>query len=375
MSWAWSILVVPLFYRPFSVLCGALFAAAGCSGLDGCAGDDATRGVTSPELRPLALNWQKTADDRAAWARFMQTSVGDSVDRAVLPAHLRHGMAGLGFVADDEHTYRRVMPAAVAPAWVPMHSPRLPQVDTIAIISIARPDAGEPYIYATLRSLFATISPDIEVNVIVGDDNPAYLAADVLAHQLGAGPAGHVHVWPATAAWADHLHEHLGVHARAAWNYSRALAGYRGSRGLLLLEDDVVWAHEAAAPLAHLLGPPSPPAISLYNFFCGRLPGGSSATEGPSHILSVAARDLPWKFSRTQTMLYQAALVAPMAHYMQLRLEVLPLDLLVGEFMAEHELTFGFAEPSMVQHIGRHTTGLGSFHASPCFPPGVYPAP
>ena len=72
-------------------------------------------------------------------------------------------------------------------------------------------------------------------------------------------------------------------------------------------------------------------------------------------------------FECTQAMYFDATLAQGLGAYILLRLHEKPYDLLLGDFVRNNRLLLGYAYPSMVQHVGESTTGLGEFHQSSCF--------
>ncbi len=253
---------------------------------------------------------------------------------------------------------------------VPTQLPGMPAIDAIAVISIYREDVPQQYIYPMLRSTFDAFEADIEINVLVGNADGAYLATEVLKTELGASRAARVHVWTTAAETADFLGHHFERRRRGSWNYARALLAYGGSRGLLLLEDDVEWGPRGGEVAAALLAEAPLQVVSLYNYQCFRPDGQAAGDRTAPAITTRASRQLlQCGFTCTQAMYFPAEVVAPVGRHIQLRMHEMPYDMLMHNFFLHHELAVNYTYPSLVQHVGRQTaihTSPG-FHQTRCF--------
>lgn len=239
--------------------------------------------------------------------------------------------------------------------------------DTIAIISIDRKSPGEPYLYKTLRSLFEELPQDVPVNVLVGNSDVTYVSPKELVARLGERNAARVHIFATPPEAELFLTKHFSRMGWATWNYGRALRSYRGKSHLLLLEDDVVFSQISLPVLERWTQAGIPPVMSLYNYYCELLPGASENPKETMKVLAYPARALDWEFARTQAMIYDASVARDIGNYLSVRIEKRPLDLMVDEWMRQHDIVLGFAQPSVVQHIGVESSGLGARHQSRCF--------
>ena len=240
-------------------------------------------------------------------------------------------------------------------------------VDCVAVISIDRHGEEEPYLYRTLRSFFAGSPPGLHVNVLVGNDDLDYVSPARLTAALGEAWAGQVHVHPTSPATTAYLRAQLPPYRRGGWNYARALRGYRGTRGLLVMEDDVLWARGGMAALAAWRQEPAPLALSLFNHHCAQLSGEREHTRAAFRVNTVAGRQ--HTFMNLQAMVYSPAIADSVGRYMQLRMHKEIYDRVVGWYFTLHSVTIGYAFPSIAQHIGLASAAKGhgytwGFHQS-----------
>ena len=284
----------------------------------------------------------------------------------------------LGFVPVSASTYRREADLTGELAdLVPTNSSQLSEIDSIAIVSVDRSDDGEPYLYRTLRSLFAAFPPDVQVNVLVGNADARYVAFDRLADAVGADNARRVHAWPTSEATANFLRDHLEPSRRGGWNTVRSLRSYRGSKGLLLMEDDIIWAEQAIIPFNDAIKARPVAAFSLYNNRCqalstvispevGEVLAHASPDTSPLIVAEVDTR--VYGFDCMQAVYYAATLPGPLGRYTHRRMHTMSHDCSVGRFFTENEAVIGYPFPSLVQHIGTKSAyHTWAFHYSPCF--------
>ena len=201
----------------------------------------------------------------ASWLRQVRTvSVGDSM---VATGSLQSNDArclNMGLLPQEPHCYRReVALDACATRAVPLGAGGLQNIDGIGIISVQRD--GTQYLYETVKSMARTFPEDTPFHILVGNAQTDYVEREALTAALGADLASRLTVHPVPPVEAAFMAAHFTVHRRAAWNYARALLSYRGLRGLLVVEDDVVWASNAVEKLEWWLDGRRLPVISLYN--------------------------------------------------------------------------------------------------------------
>jgi hypothetical protein len=73
------------------------------------------------------------------------------------------------------------------------------------------------------------------------------------------------------------------------------------------------------------------------------------------------------QFYGTQAMIYSDDVRVRFADYIRKNLAAKPYDLLLGDFCNENRIEICWASMSLVQHIGKVTTGLGHHHQTPNF--------
>ena len=244
----------------------------------------------------------------------------------------------------------------------------LNHIDCVTMLTIERRNSSKQYVYDTLRSVFATFPPGVQVNLAVGDDRTDFVSRSKLHAELGPMHAQQVHVWAASNVDTAHLKD-FKVARRAAWNYARAIRSYRGTTGLLLMEDDIQWALGGVSRLDYWLAGHRLPVISCYNYQSPPWPDDkrlkvadlvTTSVDEPRHV-----------FDCTQAMYIAAPVARALGDYILLRTHVWPYDLLLDTFCATHRLSIGHTYPSLVQHMGEQTNGLGRFHQSNCFLPSL----
>ena len=271
----------------------------------------------------------------------------------------------VGLQAVEPHCYRRrVALDALTTQAVPVAAGALQNIDTVSLVSVQR--AGPQYLYDTVKSMAQAFPEDTRFQVLVGNAQTDYVQPQTLAHALGTPLAQRLQIHPVPQEEANFMRAHFAVHRRAAWNYARALLSYRGVRGLLVVEDDVQWARNAVEKLEWWLDGRRLPVITLYNRRGD--PYVPEATRPRTRdLITAAAERSKMVFECTQAMYFDASITQALGNYILLRLHEKPYDLLLGDFVRNHRLMLGTAYPSMVQHLGAETTGLGDFHQSACF--------
>lgn len=240
----------------------------------------------------------------------------------------------------------------------------LEQIDCVTVLSVERSYVQHQYVYDTLRSVLATFPAQVHINIAVGNAQSEYLCAQRLEAEVGSHHARQLHVWATGPGEAAALNA-FPVHRRATWNYARALRSYQGTRGLLLLEDDIVWSVGGLERFDWWLSGRRLPIVSLYNRFAPPWPPGKGIQVADLVTVNLA-RARP-AFTSTQAMYVDASIARALGDYLLLRMHTMPYDLLINAFIRQHQLWVGHTYPSLVQHVGNVTTGLGEFHQSRCF--------
>ncbi len=251
---------------------------------------------------------------------------------------------------------------------VPAECEELSHIDCVTMSTIERRTSDKQYVYDTLRSVFATFPVGVQVNLAVGDDRTEFVSRKRLHAELGPLHAEQVHVWAASPAQTAHLKD-FKVARRAAWNYARAIRSYQGSTGLLLMEDDVQWAAGGINRFDYWLAGHRLPVISLYNYQGPPFPDDRRFTL--ADLVTTHINEPRHIFDCTQAMYIAAPVTRALGDFILLRAHLRPYDLLLDTFCASHRLSIGHTYPSLVQHIGEHTNGLGRFHQSNCFVPSL----
>jgi hypothetical protein len=152
-------------------------------------------------------------------------------------------------------------------------------------------------------------------------------------------------------------------------NHARALRLGAADRDCIILEDDIAarsdWLARSALAVAEIEACEDRPFIlALYYPFDRYAPATGK----------YAAPYQPTSFYGTQGMYYTAAVREPLAAYMTDPANISRLggDLLIGEWAAAHASLYT-TRPSLLQHCGRETTGLGHFHRAFDFEDGREP--
>lgn len=216
----------------------------------------------------------------------------------------------------------------------------------------------EKYLDATLTSLSSEypIRRDQPVFLVVG--SPVTTHVDCYRLQPGVVV---VEMGPNAWAWI----KDNNLRQRATWNYHRCLTQCKGGeRGTLILEDDV-------------------------RFACGwraRLDKTITALEsrfGARFVLTIYD---PWKrdlkanclyaeypremFTGTQGVYYPATMRQGFAKYLKVKGVIgnkNHYDYLLRDYLTQEDIPLLATSPSLIQHMGRNTTGLGVWHEAPRF--------
>ena len=305
------------------------------------------------------------------------------VREGVTPELDAHGsdrrMRAAGFVRRADR-WERQADLTLSPQAIPLGAGAMRHVRAVSLLSVDRHNGSEPYIYATLRSLLAELPDDGVVNVFVGNDDTDYVSAERLQEKVFAGgevtgTPGRVHVVATNAGDAAYMRRaQFTLTERQTWNYARLLRSYAGDGYHITLEDDVLLGRGSLWALDELLERSRPHVLSLYNHRCERVPGFDRARRGTVQLATERHDVAGGGFWGLQTMAFRGDQGMAAGRYLQAYLSDKPSDILLDRYMKERQRVFGYAVPSMVQHMGVQTTGLGFHHQSRCFAE-TYPAP
>jgi hypothetical protein len=225
-------------------------------------------------------------------------------------------------------------------------------------VAFSTVDREENYLPATLESFFTSsfMNCELPLNLILGSPEMNYLSEIRMIngiHVIEMGP----NVW----SWI----KGSGVRHRATWNYYRCLTHQGvGQRGSLIFEDDVQFAYGWRERLNQI--------ISMLE-----------ALYDQCFILSVydpwsfrSEDNLPYaeydrvSFFGTQGMYFPAETRLGFAKYLKKHGVVANeghYDHILRDYALENGILIFACTPSLIQHIGRKTTGLGTWHFAPNF--------
>jgi hypothetical protein len=219
-------------------------------------------------------------------------------------------------------------------------------------------DRQENYLEATLASFSEEqpISPSHPVTLVLGSPSTAQLKG-YLSHPgvqiVAMGP----HTW----AWIGKNN----LRHRATWNYYRCLThDHRGKRGSLVFEDDVHfargWRRRLDASISQLEHDYNEDfVLSIYDPWVHQFPSDSLYAEYQrEHFFGTQAMYFPAKTrERFAKYLKRHGVAANEGHY----------DHILRDYVLKEGLMILASTPSLVQHTGQKTTGLGCWHKAPNF--------
>jgi len=225
----------------------------------------------------------------------------------------------------------------------------------LAIITVQR---SVEYLYRSLFSLTTSGAYPGPVHLFVGTDETEYLDA------LAGNPRVVVHPMPAED-W-----ERIGpweVRRRFTFNYSRCLAHFAdGGEGLCVCEDDVLYAEGFWGLLQETVSEVEARLREYVLALYAMADYGADPSLRRGRLYSAYPAGL---FFGTQGMYYPAAVIREQASRLRdvgLHEASPPGDLVIRDFCDERGYLY-VARRSLVQHIGRVSTGLGNFHRSSTF--------
>jgi hypothetical protein len=157
------------------------------------------------------------------------------------------------------------------------------------------------------------------------------------------------------------------VHRRFCANYARCLATISNRRGIVVCEDDIVFAPNFLKNVLRTLNEIF--ATGVEDFALSAYFGTTRTSDFGCPAGEHFSRYPPHRFFGTQFMFYtrgvatvlQARMLEDGVHRARM-----PGDLLIAEYFRQHDALFITAR-SLVQHIGVASTGLGQFHRAPDF--------
>lgn len=216
----------------------------------------------------------------------------------------------------------------------------------------------ENYLDATLDSLAAEhpFRDDQPVSLVAGSPQTAYLTGYRLLPGIEVIEMG-PHAW----SWI----KNSDVRHRATWNYYRCLTQcIAGDRGTLVFEDDVKFARgwrlrldRVIKALEEKFGPRF--VLSVYDLYAWKPKESCLYAEYPHK-----------SFTGTQGVYYPSMVRQGFAKYLRLHGVIANkdhYDYLLRDYLIKEGLPLFAAVPSLVQHIGRNTTGVGVWHEAPGF--------
>jgi len=216
----------------------------------------------------------------------------------------------------------------------------------------------ENYLDATLSSLFVEYPPchDQPISLVIGSPRTEHLVRYRSISGIAIIERG-PHAW----SWI----KNTDVRNKATWNYYRCLTQCDlGTRGSLIVEDDVRfacgWRHRLDITLAALENKfGSDFVLTIYDGY-GWYPEESCLYAVYPHA----------SFAGTQGVYYPARVREGCAKYLR-RHGVISnedhYDYLLRDYLLQEGLPLFATVPSLIQHVGRNTTGVGSWHEAPKF--------
>ncbi len=217
------------------------------------------------------------------------------------------------------------------------------------------------YLEQTLSNLTVErpLRADLPVSLVLGSPLSGYV--DQYRQVSGVSV---VDMGPSTGAWI----ERLPLRHRATWNYYRCLTQPASTaRGTLVIEDDVRFAQGWLARLAVTLA--ALEASSVEDFVLSLYCPSDFPLAGYFRGELSVEYPLGW-FYGTQAVYYTAKTRQGFGAYLKKHGVVAnrePYDVLLWQYLSEAGLPLLATAPSLVQHRGKQSTGLGGWHEPPCF--------
>ena len=336
--------------------------------------------VASPAAcsRPAGDSWAKVEDHAVSGELGRDQRQGSGAANAGWGAEPDAGFDDVeGELGDDREgggdSWQHRLVSAGLVELVPSKFRRRAGFDCVAIISIDRAEPGvEPYIYQTLPATLRALAPGAEVNIMVSDERAGYLCHERIAYLVGEDQARHVHVHAVNREVAETVRARCATsRARATWNVARLLRSYRGTQGLLVLEDDISWTQQGVRPLTHAMaavGSNGPPLLSLFNRFCDGLADAPAPMPRTPEI--VRSDTSVHRFHYAQGLRYSPQMARRGGRHLESGLPDSDYyDSALGDFLPSQGWQVGYLYPSIIQHVGVHSSqgnGVGNGPVSTC---------
>lgn len=213
---------------------------------------------------------------------------------------------------------------------------------------------------AYLRRLIASLGKGLHLRLVAGADDVSYLKSF----------RGRTHIEIITVPKREwKLFKDRRVHHRATWNYWRCLVfgpKEKKARGLTVFEDDVILAkgwlehlHSAVAELEAQYDKRFVLALYSAHHFDTGFDFKKFTLPYPDSI-----------FFGTQAMYFPNESRLGFARFLKVhgvKCDRRPYDLLLREYLRLSATPLAATYPSIAQHVGKVSTGLGRFHQSPQF--------
>jgi hypothetical protein len=230
-------------------------------------------------------------------------------------------------------------------------------IDCISILSIDR--KTQNYIYKTLENIFSSIPENITVNIYVGNENIEYLDVINLEKYLSKEFIPRINVIEFSENYIKELSK-FHIHKRAKLNYARVLQDYDGVKGLVIFEDDVDIIQNCLKNINILTKNinESKYIMTLYDRF----------TKIPTNNYQITT--VKNGFSCTQGMYFTHNITEELSKYMFEHEGC--YDILINDFRKKNNYSLFYVSPSITQHEGFLTTGLGGRHSSTSFNKNSY---
>jgi hypothetical protein len=216
-----------------------------------------------------------------------------------------------------------------------------------------------------LHTLLDCLPPELAVRLVVGEPDDTFLPAHPAIHRVQI-------LVPRHEEWSPF--QQRPVAQRAAWNYWRALtvgASGDGTRGLLVLEDDVTlaagWVDRLRLTIRQLRAQHGDRWIlALYTSVLPMPP----PHPGRPRVLPYP----PQMFYGTQAIYYPPGMRTELADHLR-RMTVesfqVPYDIAIALHLRQMEIPLFATVPCLAQHIGEVSTGLATFfHRASRYEPG-----
>lgn len=227
------------------------------------------------------------------------------------------------------------------------------QLFNIVVMTVPRPTN---YIH----NIVARLPPNQSLSLVVGCMSTRHVEQFSSDERISV-------VLPSEAEWRIISKSANGKHHWACWNYWRALkyaSMHQTASYSIILEDDVLPSMHWLRVLDKILGALEHKCgnrflLSLYR------PGMRPPNRQPARL--GYCEYPPKRFYGSQAMCYPSGVIAEVSRFLAkhgVDSYIEPYDILLGRWVQEAGLRLFSTVPSLVQHIGITSTGLGAFHQS-----------